>query len=437
MFEDLTNKMSNALARLRGINKISEKNISDALLVVKEALLASDVNFKVVTNFLDRVRAEYVGYEVTKGIMPGQQIVKIIYDELVAILGKTARQLSGKKPLIVMLAGLHGSGKTTTSVKLAKLLKKSGYKPAVIGCDVYRPAAMDQLETLALSEAIACYIDRTSKNAVEISRAGLKWSGDNGHDAIIFDTAGRLQLDEKLIEEIRDIKKTINPDEILLVADGAIGQEAVSIAEHFNNALSITGIILTKLDGDTHGGAALSMVSVTNVPIKFLGVGEKMDALDVFYPERIAQRILGMGDIISFVEKAEEHIDAQEAKKLEEKLKKSRFNLEDFLTQIRNIKKMGSIRSLIQSLPGAHKLDNIDSASDKLKVTEAIILSMTREERRNPKIIDGSRRKRIANGSGRSIQDVNAMLKQFMQMQAMMKKMKNPRGKLNLESIFG
>ncbi|MDR0351382.1 MAG: signal recognition particle protein [Puniceicoccales bacterium] len=437
MFENLTDRMSDALRKLRGIDKISEKNIGEALLSVKEALLTSDVNFKVVTNFLERVRTESIGHEVTRGVMPGQQIIKIIYDELITTLGKTTSQLSCQKPLIIMLAGLHGSGKTTTSVKLARLLKKSGHKPVVIGCDVYRPAANDQLETLANSEEIACHIDRSSKNAVTIAKAGLQWANDLGHDAIIFDTAGRLQIDTDLIEEIRHIKKAINPNEILLVADGAIGQEAVDIAKHFNDALDLTGIILTKLDGDTHGGAALSMTSITNLPIKFIGVGEKMDALDIFHPERIAQRILGMGDIVSLVEKAEEHIDDQEVKKLEEKLKKSKFDLDDFLSQIRNIKKMGSLESLINNLPGAHKLDHVDGANEKLKITESIILSMTKAERKNPKILDGSRRKRIANGSGRTVQDVNILLKQFTKMQDMMKKFKNTSGRSKFRSMFG
>jgi len=370
-----------------------------------------------------------------KSVTPGQQIIKIINDELSKLLGEGSTALVDKKPLRVMMVGLHGAGKTTTSVKLAKRLAKNGFRPALVACDVYRPAAIDQLETLGQREEIPVYTDRDSRDVPKIGRRGLDWAKGEGRDLIIFDTAGRLQIDEDLVQEIIRLKKEIQPDEVLLVADAALGQEAVNVAQHFNDAVQLTGIVLTKLDGDARGGAALSMKTMTGAPIKFLGTGEKIDDFEVFHPERMAQRILGMGDVVSLVEKAQETIDQSEAERLAEKMKKAEFDLQDFLSQMRQIKKMGSLGGLMKMLPGTSGIEIGDEHEDQLKRTEAIILSMTPHERHNPRILNGSRRKRIALGSGVEVRDVNQLLKQFGQMQKMMKMMKGTKGRKQMEKM--
>jgi signal recognition particle subunit SRP54 len=424
MFESLTEKLSSALRNLRGAGKLSEENMAAALAEVRTALLSADVHFKVAGEFVERVQAECAGQEVLKGVTPGQQFVKIIHDEIVRLLGEGATSLSAARPLKVMMVGLHGSGKTTSTVKLGRLLKKRGYRPFVVACDVYRPAAIDQLEVLSRQEEIAVYADRESKDVPAIGRAGLDAGLAAGADAVIFDTAGRLQIDESLIAEVRRLGDAVRPDEVLLVVDGALGQEAVNVAQAFHEALNLTGLVLTKLDGDARGGAALSIKSITGTPIKFAGTGEKTDDFEEFYPDRLASRILGMGDVVSLVEKAKETIDEVEAERLAEKMRKADFNFEDFLSQLQQVKKMGSMQSLVGMLPGMSGVQLGDGAERQMGRTEAIIRSMTLQERRKPEILNGSRRQRIANGAGVKIADVNQVVKQFQQMQKMMRMMK-------------
>ncbi|MDR1434994.1 MAG: signal recognition particle protein [Puniceicoccales bacterium] len=433
MFESITDKISNIFKNLRGLGKLSEQNISEALGEIRSALLSADVNFFVINNFIQRVKDQCLGQTVLQNVTPEQQFTKVISDELIALLGnETAPELSSKRPLKMLMVGLHGSGKTTSTAKLAYFLKNKAQfsLPLAIGCDIYRPAAIDQLEILCQQAKIDCYVDRDSKDAGKIALFGLKHGKENGHDLILFDTAGRLQIDENLIHEIKDIADKIHPDEVFLVADGALGQEAANVAKKFHEAVPLTGIILTKLDGDSRAGAALSMKEVTGIPIRYMGTGERIEALEIFHPSRIAQRILGMGDVVSLVEKAQEQVDEKQAKELEKKLRKGKFDMNDFLSQLQSIKKMGPMESLVKHLPGMHNA-NIDSeANDRVKQTEAIIYSMTPRERSNPGIIDGSRRLRIAKGCGLSVQEVNALLKNFKQMQTMMKKMKNSRSAL-------
>jgi signal recognition particle subunit SRP54 len=424
MFESLSDKLGSALRNLRGVGRLTEDNMADALKEVRTALLAADVHFKVARDFVDRVQTQCVGQEVTKFVTPGQQIIKIIHDELVRLLGEGTPELNPARPLRVMMVGLHGSGKTTSTAKLGRLLKKRGYKPFLVACDVYRPAAIDQLEILAKQEELGFYADRESKDVPAIGKAGLAAALAQGADAILFDTAGRLQIDETLIEEVRRLGATVDPQETLLVADGALGQEAVNVAKAFHDALTLTGLVLTKLDGDARGGAALSIKSITGIPIKFVGTGEKAEAFDTFYPDRLASRILGMGDVVSLVEKAKESIDEDEAERMAEKMRKSDFNLEDFLSQLQAVKKMGSMQSLMGMIPGMSGVQLGDGAEKQLVRTEAIIKSMTFQERRKPDLLNGSRRQRIANGAGVKIADVNQLIKQFQQMQKMMKMMR-------------
>ena len=424
MFESLTDKLSSALRNLRGVGKLTEDNMADALKEVRTALLSADVHFKVAREFVERVQAQCVGQEVIKSVTPGQQIIKIINDELVRLLGEGTTDLSTARPLKVLMVGLHGSGKTTSTVKLGKLLKKRGYRPFVIACDVYRPAAIDQLEILAKQEELGFYSDRVSKDVPGIAAAGLAAAQTAGADAVLFDTAGRLQIDTDLIEEVKKLRERIKPDEILLVADGALGQEAVNVAKAFHDALVLTGLILTKLDGDARGGAALSIKSITGVPIKFVGTGEKTADFDTFYPDRLASRILGMGDVVSLVERAQENIDQKEAEKMAEKLRKADFNLEDFLAQMQQIKKLGSMQSIMGMMPGMSGMQIPDDAEQQMGRTEAIIKSMTIQERRKPDILNGNRRLRIANGAGVKVLEVNQLIKQFQQMQKMMKMLK-------------
>jgi signal recognition particle subunit SRP54 len=425
MLENLTDKLGNALRNLRGTGKLTEENMTEALKEVRQALLSADVHFKVARQFVTEVKEQCVGQEVLKSVTPGQQVVKIIHDELVKLLGEGTTELEDKKPLRIMMVGLHGSGKTTSSGKLARYLaKKRDYRPALVACDVYRPAAIDQLETLARNEGCIFYGDREEKNVVKIGKRGLEAAKEADANLIIFDTAGRLQIDENLIDEIKELKKAVQPDEILLVVDAALGQEAVNVAKHFHEAVQCTGIILTKLDGDARGGAALSMKSIADVPIKFMGTGEKPDEFDVFHPDRMASRILGMGDVVSLVEKAQDTIDENEAERMAEKMRKADFNLEDFLQQMQQVKKMGSLNSLMGMMPGMSGVEIGESEEKKMARTEAIILSMTPQERQAPRLLRGSRLKRIANGSGVQVRDVNALLKQFGQMQKMMKMMR-------------
>src|SRR4051812_35776092 len=424
MFESLTEKLSSALRNLRGVGKLSEENMAETLKEVRTALLSADVHFKVAREFVERVQAKCVGQEVLKSITPGQQVVKIIHDELVALLGEGSNTLSGARPLKVLMVGLHGSGKTTSSAKLGKLLKKRGYRPLVAACDIYRPAAIDQLEILAKQEELTFYADRASKDVPAIGAAALTAAQAATSDCIIFDTAGRLQIDADLIEEVRKLRSRVQPDEVLLVVDGALGQEAVNVAKTFHEALQLTGLILTKLDGDTRGGAALSIKSVTGVPIKFIGTGEKTTDFETFHPDRLASRILGMGDVVSLVEKAQETIDQKEAEKMAEKMKKAEFDLEDFLSQMQQVKKLGSMQSILGMMPGMSGMQLPEGADQQMARTEAIIKSMTKLEQKKPDILNGSRRKRIADGAGVKIVEVNQLLKQFQQMQKMMRMFK-------------
>lgn len=436
MLENLTDKLGTALRNLRGIGRLSEDNMAEALKEVRQALLSADVHFKVVREFVAEVKAQCVGQEVLKSVTPGQQVIKIIHDELVKLLGEGATELEDKKPLRIMMVGLHGSGKTTSSGKLARYLaKKRDYRPALVACDVYRPAAIDQLEMLAKNEACIFYGDREEKDVIKIGTRGLDAAKNADANLIIFDTAGRLQIDGDLIEEIKRLKDAVQPDEILLVADAALGQEAVNVAKHFNEAVGCTGIILTKLDGDARGGAALSMKSISNVPIKFIGTGEKSDEFDLFHPDRMASRILGMGDVVSLVEKAQETIDQNEAERMAEKMRKADFNLEDFLSQMQQVKKMGSLGSIVGMMPGMSGVDIGEKEEKKMARTEAIILSMTVQERHNPRLLRGSRLRRIANGSGVQVRDVNALIKQFTQMQKMMKMMRGGKGRKMMKAM--
>src|SRR5579859_6972973 len=427
MFDSLSSKLQNAFRNLRGLGKISEANVGDSLREVRLALLEADVNFKVARDFIERVKSKSLGEEVIKSIHPGQQIIKIIHDELVELLGSTnaGLNLSGN-PACVMMVGLHGSGKTTSSAKLAKLLLKQGRTPLLVAADVYRPAAMDQLETLARQIEIPAFVQKGETDVLKIARGALEFARANNRNTLIFDTAGRLQIDEPLVQELVRLRDLVKPQEILLVLDAATGQEAVNVATHFDQALQITGSILTKLDGDARGGAALSMKAVTGKPIRFAGVGEKLEDFEAFHPERMASRILGMGDVVSLVEKAAEAVDMDEAKRLEEKMRKGQFSLEDFLDQLRQMKKLGSLESIVSMLPGgAEVLKNNDLTKQEKEFVrmEAMICGMTFQERRNPHILNAKRRRRIAKGSGVSVAELNTMMNKFAQMQQMMKKM--------------
>ena len=436
MFEGLTENLSKALRNLRGIGKLTEENMSEALTEVRKALLSADVHFKVAREFTERVKNECIGREVINSITPGQQIIKIISDELEKLLGEGSTELSPIRPLKIMMVGLHGSGKTTTSAKLAGLLKKRGYTPALIACDIYRPAAIDQLEALGKQIGAKVYADRNSKNVPDLASRLEKQAIEEGANAIIFDTAGRLQIDQELIDEIIKLKEVEKPQEVLLVADSALGQEAVNVAKAFNEAVNITGVVLTKLDGDARGGAALSIKTVSGAPIKFAGTGEKLENIEIFHADRMAQRILGMGDVVSLVEKAQETMDLKEAEKMAEKLRKAEFDLEDFLSQMRQIKKLGSLGGILKMLPGMSGISVGEREEKKMRQTEAIILSMTPQERRNLNIINARRRLRIASGSGTQVRDVNALLKQFEGMRKMMKMMRGDKGRRRMAGMM-
>jgi signal recognition particle subunit SRP54 len=435
MLENLTSRIGSALRTLSGKGKLTEENMTESLQEVRKALLAADVHFRVAREFIEQVKQECVGQKVLESVTPGQMVVKVIHDELVKLLGEGTTLLEDKKPLRVLLLGLQGSGKTTFAGKLALHLRKQGYTPALVACDVYRPAAIDQLETIAKANDFLFYGERDNKDVPMIGRKGWEWAKQKGADAIIFDTAGRLQIDEPLVQEVIDLKKVVIPDESLLVADAALGQEAVNVAKSFNEAVSLSGIALTKLDGDTRGGAALSMKAIAKVPIKFMGTGEKVSDLEIFHPDRLAGRILGMGDVVSLVEKAQETIDQEDAQKIAEKLQRAEFTFEDFLGQMQAVKKMGSLGGLMKMMPGMGNVQVGEKEEKKLKHTEALIQSMTVQERRNPNILNGSRRTRIARGAGLPVKDLNALIKQFQQMKKMMRMMKGPKARKMLKKM--
>ena len=427
MFDSLSNKLQNTFRNLRGLGKISETNVSDALRDVRMALLEADVNFKVARDFIERVQAKSIGAEVIKSVQPGQQIVKIISDELTELLGSQNAGINfDKNPTSIMMVGLHGAGKTTSSGKLARLIQKQGRQPLLVAADVYRPAAMDQLETLGKQLDLPVFVKRGETDVLKIAREALAFAEANNRNTIIFDTAGRLQIDEPLVQELIRLRDLVKPQEILLVLDAATGQEAVNVATHFDQALNITGSILTKLDGDARGGAALSMKSVTGKPIKFMGVGEKLEDFEPFHPERMASRILGMGDVVSLVEKAAEAVSEDDARRMEEKMRKGEFSLEDFLEQLRQMKKLGPLEDLMKMLPGgaaALKGQDMSKQEKEFVRMEAMICGMTPKERATPQILNAKRRIRIAKGSGTSVTELNTMLNKFTQMQQMMKKM--------------
>lgn len=428
MFESLGDRLQNAINKIKGYGKITEDNISDVTREIRLALLEADVNYKVVKEFVNNVKEKSLGEEVRKSLKPGEVFVKIVRDELVDLLGKEDEPLIVVKPItIAMMAGLQGSGKTTTVGKLAlHLRKKFGLKPLMVACDVYRPAAIDQLKQLGKELNIEVYSEGKG-DPVEIAKNAITYAKENGFNYVLIDTAGRLHIDEQLMQELQNINEEVNPNEILLVIDSMTGQDAVNVIEGFNNKLPLTGAILTKLDGDTKGGAALSIRHLTNIPIKFIGVSEKMDGLEKFRPVSMANRILDMGDLMSIADKAEALLDSDEAIKAAEKMQKGKFDLEDFLIQLNQIKKLGPLENIIKMLPGAKKmgLNNVNIDPKQMAHIEAIILSMTPKERKNPNILKASRKKRIAAGSGQSVEDVNRLLKQFDQMKTMMKQLNN------------
>ena len=424
MFENLANKLQDAFKKLRGQAVISESNIADAMKDIREALLDADVNQEIVDEFILSVQAECLGETVLRSVSPGQQAVKIVHDKIVEFMGSVDAPLtSGAHPNVIMMVGLHGSGKTTTSAKLALHLKKQDKKVLMVACDVYRPAAIDQLEILGKENGIAVHAERGNPDVCAIAANALNIARTNHFDYVILDTAGRLQIDTVMVQELIRLKQTVIPGDILLVADAALGQQAVSVAKHFNEALELTGIVLTKLDGDARGGAAFSIRKVTGCPIKFVGIGEKIDNLDVFHPDRMASRILGMGDIVSLVEQAAEKFDKEETERLQQKLRKNEFDLNDFLGQLRQMSKLGGIEGILKFLPGGNKLAELPDLDPKqFKRMEAIICSMTMKERENVDIIDISRRRRIAKGCGRPVEEVSRLLKQFQTMKNMMKR---------------
>ena len=424
MFENLSERLERSFKILKGQGKITELNVAETLKEVRRSLLDADVNYKIAKDFTNRVKEKALGMNVLTAVKPGQMMVKIVHDELAELMGGKNVEVDIKgNPAIILMSGLQGSGKTTFSGKFANLLKnKKGKKPLLVACDVYRPAAIEQLKVLGEQIQVPVYSDETTKDPVRIALDAIKQAKAKGYDVVIVDTAGRLAIDEQMMNEIAAIKEAIHPNETLFVVDAMTGQDAVNTAREFNERLDFNGVILTKLDGDTRGGAALSIRTVLNKPIKYVGTGEKLEALDAFHPERMADRILGMGDIVSLVEKAQEQFDAEEAKKLQKKISRNQFNFNDFLSQIQQIKKMGNIKDLASMIPGVGKaLKDIDIDDDAFKGVEAIIYSMTAAEREDPALINGSRRKRIAEGSGTTVQDVNRLLKQFEESKKMMK----------------
>jgi len=438
MFGNLTEKLANAFKKFRNKGKLTESDVKEGMREVKLALLEADVNFKVVKEFVRTVTERAVGAAVLESLLPAQQIVKIVNEELINLMGGETPKIniSPKPPTVIMMVGLQGAGKTTHAGKIARMYKQKSKNPLLVACDVYRPAAVDQLKIVGESVGIPVFSMGTKISPVEIARAGVEHAKKNGNDMVIIDTAGRLHIDEELMNELVNIKKHVDPAEILLVVDAMTGQDAVNVAKSFNDLLDITGVVLTKMDGDTRGGAALSVKYITGKPIKFIGTGEKLDAIELFHPDRMASRILGMGDILSLIEKAEAAFDEKNAREMEKKMREQTFSLEDFLVQMRQLKKMGNLEQLLGMVPGmnAGALKNAQVDESQMAKVEAIILSMTKEERIKPEVINGSRRKRIANGSGTSIEDVNRLLKQFDQMKKLMKQLS---GKGAARRMFG
>lgn len=432
-FEGLSSRLQEITRKLKGKARITDSDLKEMLREVKLALLEADVNYKIVKDFINTIQEKAQGADVLKSLTPGQQVIKIVKDELVELLGGTESKINftPNPPTIIMLIGLQGSGKTTTAGKLANLLRKQGKNPLLVACDVYRPAAIKQLQVVGASLNIPVFANEASKDVVHIAKQAQNVAMSKLNDVIILDTAGRLHIDEELMEELKKLKSNVKPHEILLVVDSMTGQDAVNVATNFNETVGIDGIILTKLDGDTRGGAALSVKNVTGRPIKFAATGEKLSDIETFHPERMASRILGMGDVLSIIEKAEEAYDEEEALKLEKKLRKQEFDLDDYLAQLRQIKKMGSFSSLLKMVPGANKLGDVKIDDKEFIRIEAIICSMTAKERRNSKILNGSRRLRIAKGSGTSVQEVNKFIKSFEMTQKMMKQMQNKKGGFN------
>ena len=441
VFESLGSRLQSVFDGLQRRGKLTEEDVDAAMREVRLALLEADVNFKVVKNFVARVRERAVGQEVMRSLTPGQQVVKIVHDELITTLGEPGRlNLGMQSPAVIMLVGLQGAGKTTMAAKLALHLRKQGRRPLLVAADVYRPAAIDQLQTLGKQLDIPVYAEGTQANPVDIARHGVKQGVNSGATVVIIDTAGRLNIDEMMMDEIRGIKTAVNPIETLLVADAMTGQEAVRVATDFNNAVNLTGLIMTKIDGDARGGAAISMREVTNVPIKFLGTGEKLSAIEVFHPDRLSNRILGMGDVMTLIEKAQTEMYQEEAQKAGARMMEGKFDLDDFLNQMQQIKRLGPIGQLMEMIPGMGKMAkdvDMSQAEQDLKRIEAIIRSMTLQERRNPKILKASRKRRVAAGSGTTVQDVNILLKQFQEMQTMMKQLRTGRGRKGLMNMLG
>ena len=440
MFDSLSNKLESAFKLLKGHGKITDINVAETLKEVRRALLDADVNFKIAKEFTNRVKEKALGQKVLTSLQPGQLMVKLVKDELTLLMGSSAAEIElSSKPSVILMSGLQGSGKTTFSGKLALYLKKkNNKKPLLVACDVYRPAAIDQLVVLGEQIDVPVFSDREEKNPVKIAQTAIKQAKQQNNDVVIIDTAGRLAVDEVLMKEISDIHHTVKPDETLFVVDAMTGQDAVNTAKAFHDTLNFEGVILTKLDGDTRGGAALSIKSVVNKPIKFIGTGEKMEALDVFYPERMADRILGMGDVVSLVERAQEQFDQEEARKINKKIAKNQFGFDDFLSQIQQVKKMGNMKDLMGMIPGANKMmGDVDFDNDSFKHIEAMIGSMTPKERTQPELLNHSRKNRIAKGSGRDINEVNQLIKQFGQMSKMMKMMQGGKGKQMMKMFQG
>ena len=429
-FEGLSNRLQEITRKMRGKARITESDLKEMLREVKLALLEADVNYKIVKEFISTIQEKALGQDVLKSLTPGQQVVKIVKDELVELLGGVESKVNftPNPPTIIMLIGLQGAGKTTTAGKLANLFRKQGKKPLLVACDVYRPAAIKQLQVVGAQLNIPVFSNEQSKDVVHIAKQAINVAISKLNDVIILDTAGRLQIDEQLMQELKNVKTTVKPHEILLVVDSMTGQEAVNVADTFNKEVGIDGIVLTKLDGDTRGGAALSVKKVTGKPIKFAATGEKLSDIEVFHPDRMAQRILGMGDILSVIEKAEETFDMEQAEKLEKQMRKKEFDLDDYLAQLRQVKKMGSFSSLLKLIPGMNQLKDIKVDDKEFEKIEAMICSMTKQEKRNIKILNGSRRQRIAKGSGTSVQEVNKFIKSFEMTQKMMKQLKNNKG---------
>ncbi len=431
-FEGLSSKLQDITRKLRGKARITESDLKDMLREVKLALLEADVNYKIVKDFIATIQEKALGQDVLKSLTPGQQVIKIVKDELIELLGGQESKINftPNPPTIIMLVGLQGSGKTTTAGKLANILRKQGKKPLLVACDVYRPAAIKQLQVVGSQLSIPVYANENSKDVVHIAKQAVSVAISKLNDVVILDTAGRLHIDEELMQELKNIKANVRPHEILLVVDSMTGQDAVNVATSFNESVGIDGVVLTKLDGDTRGGAALSVKKVTGKPIKFAAIGEKLSDIEVFSPERMASRILGMGDVLSIIEKAEEAFDEEEAKKIEESLKKKEFDLEDYLTQLRQVKKMGSFSSLLKMIPGMANINDLKVDDKEFVRIEAMICSMTKEERKNPRLLNASRRIRIAKGSGTSVQQINQFMKSFEMTQKMMKKVQNGKGGL-------